>query len=400
MKLSHILLLCGAAALAVTGCRRDSEPDELAHDHSHHHTEEAGHDHGHDGEEGHGHDHAHGENEARGHEGTIVLSPHMAGRLGVRTDTARLTDMASVVKAAGIIEMSASAGGTASAPAAGIVTLARGIDLGSEVRAGQLIATVKASAVTGGDPNAAARADLDAARAELDRIKPLWEDRLVTRAQYNQAVAAYERARAAYSAPAASGRVTAPVSGVLTSLDAGSGRFVDAGAPIATINGSGAMTLRADVPGSRYAALGRVTDARIVLPYGGDILLSDAGGRRVGASAAGARAGYVPVTFTFTAPGAIPGTAVDVYLIGDGTRKAISVPESAIVEQQGSFFVYVRLDEDCYMKVPVTLGATDGARREITSGLRGGECVVSASTTAITLAAAAGNIPEGHSHSH
>lgn len=397
MKLSHILLLCGAAALAVTGCRRNSEPDELAHDHSHH-SEEA--DHGHEGEEGHDHTHAHGDGDADEPEGTIVLSPHMAERLGVKVDTARLADMAPVAKASGIIEMSAAATGTAAAPTAGIVTLARGIDLGSEVRAGQLIATVKASAVTGGDPDAAARADLNAARAELDRITPLWEDRLVTRAQYNQAVAAYERARAAYSAPAASGRVTAPISGVLTSLDARSGQFVDAGAPIASISGSGAMTLRADVPGSRYASLGSVTDARIVLPYGGDILLSKAGGRRVGASAAGARAGYVPVTFTFTAPGAIPGTAVDVYLIGDGARKALSVPQSAIVEQQGTYFVYVRLDEDCYMKVPVTLGATDGARREITSGLRGGECVVSAATTAITLAAAAGNVPEGHSHSH
>lgn len=399
MKLSHILLFCGAVALSVTSCRRDTGADELSHDHSHHHSqEEAGH--GHEGEEGHDHAHAHGEGDAHEPEGTIVLSPHMAERLGVKVDTAALTDMAPVAKAAGIIEMSAAAGGTAAAPAAGIVTLARGIDLGSEVRAGQLIATVKASAVTGGDPNAAARADLEAARAELDRVKPLWEDRLVTRAQYNQAVAAYERARAAYSAPAASGRVTAPVTGVITSLDARSGQFVDTGAPIASINGDGAMTLRADVPAARYAALSRVTDARIVLPYGGDILVSEAGGRRVGASVAAARAGYVPVTFTFSDSRAIPGTAVDVYLMGDGSRRALTVPETAIVEQQGSFFVYVRLDEDCYLKVPVTTGATDGRRREITSGLHGGEAVVSAATTAITLAAAAGNVPEGHSHSH
>ncbi len=388
MKLSHLLLLFAAVTFGATGCHK-AENDELAH---HHHHHEAGHhNHGHDEHDGHDHE----------AEGVISLAPDMAARLGVTVDTAAVTDMPSVAKTSGVIEPSADATGSASAPTAGIITLAKGINQGAEVKAGQLIATVRADGVTGGDPNRAARADLDAARAELDRVKPLWEERLVTRAQYNQAVADYERARAAYSAPAAAGRVTAPVSGIITSLDVRQGQFVEAGASVAMISGPGALTLRADVPARLYSSLGDVNDARVVLPYSGkSFLISQAGGRRVGAAATAARGGYGPVTFTFSDQQVIPGTAVDVYLIGEGSRRAVTVPATAVVEQQGEYFVYVRLDEDCYSKLAVSPGASDGHLREITAGLRGGETIVATGTTAITLAAAAGNIPEGHSHSH
>lgn len=383
-----------AAGLIVAGCHRDASSDALKHHHHHDEAEEAA--------EHAGHDHDHGAGEASDEpEGVIHLSDKMADRLGVKTGNVSDGDFTTAVKVAGVIEPGAASAGAASAPTAGIVTLASGIAPGAEVRAGQLIATVRADAVTGGDPNRAARADLQAAKAELDRIKPLWEERLVTRAQYNQAVADYERARAAFSAPAASGRVTAPVSGVISSLAARTGQFVETGAVIAEINGSGSMILRAEVPAAQYGSLGTVTDARVVLPYSGEsFLISESGGRRTGASAAGARAGYVPVTFSFSAPGAMPGTAVEVYLLGTTSRKALTVPVSAIVEQQGDYYVYLKVGEDIYLKQPVTLGAADGSRREVLSGLHGGETIVTEGTTAVTLAAAAGNVPEGHSHQH
>lgn len=357
------------------------------------HTDTAGHDH-------QAKNNVHSENKA--HAGNdIVLDPEMAERLGVSTDTAKSVLLPAVAKVSGVIETSQESTGAASATATGVLRLAPGIETGAEVRAGQLIGTVSAQAVSGGDVNRAAKAEFDAARAELERIRPLWAERLVTRAQYNEAVAAYERARASYSAPAASGRITAPVSGVITSLGARSGQVVATGDVVATVSGSQAMTLRVQVPAREYAALGNITDARVVLPYdGGTVLLSEAGGRRTGASAAGASGGYVPVVFTFSSENVLPGTAVEVYVLGQAAHDVIAVPESAIVEQQGDYFVYIRLDNDCYARQPVELGAGDGSRREIRAGLKGGEAVVSRGTTAITLAAAAGNVPEGHSHQH
>lgn len=48
----------------------------------------------------------------------------------------------------------------------------------------------------------------------------------------------------------------------------------------------------------------------------------------------------------------------------------ISVPTTALTEEQGIYFVYVKLDEEGYKKQEVRIGADDGLRTEILSGLR------------------------------
>ncbi len=380
MKFYHILMISGLLAGMTAACK-PHEKDELAHDHAHEQQAAEAHEH---------------------RPGEIVLEAEMAARLGVEADTVSYAPTGNALKVSGVVEAAAGSTGAVSAPAAGILTLARGITEGAQVRAGELIGTVRSTGVSGGDRNRAARVELEAARAELERVTPLWEERLVTRSQYNAAVAAYERAQAAYSAPAASGRITAPVGGVITSLEALNGQYVETGAVVATIGNSASLTLRADVPARNSDVIGSVKDARIVLPYSGEqLLLSDLGGRRAGASASASRPGYVPVTFTFAGhEGLLPGTAVEVYLLGGDSHEAIAVPVDALVEQQGNFYVYHKLDDDCYEKLPVKTGRSDGSRVEILSGLAGGECIVTRGATVITLAAASGNIPEGHSHQH
>ncbi len=307
-----------------------------------------------------------------------------------------------VIKVGGTLTASTDGTAIVSAPIAGVVTYSSGINAGSEVRAGATVATVKAGVVSGSGANEVARAELEAARAELDRLKPLYEKRLVTQARYNEAVAAYERARAAYSAPAAGGRATSPISGVIVSVDVASGAFVEAGAPLATVASASGLTLRADVPVRYNASIPNIVDARIVDPSSGrNVTISTAGGRRLGNSQAAAAAGYIPVTFSLPNDGSlVPGTAVEVYLIGKGDKEELTVPAGAVYEQQGDYCVFVKLDEDCYRKVPVTIGAGDGQNVVILSGLHEGEMVVDNGVTTVRLAGASGAIPEGHSHSH
>ena len=415
MKIRYMLMFGAAVLFGATGCGH-KETDELSHHHDHAHSHEdhdhEGHDHGDHDHEGHsheghsheGHDHESAQKDSHEGDDVITLSPEVAARFGVAVDTAAVRDFGGAVKVSGQILPSSEGAAVISAPASGILTLNPGINPGAAVKAGAAIGSVKADAVTGGDANRAAKASLDAAKAEWDRVERLYADRLVTLAQYNAAKAAYESARASYSAPAASGRAVSPISGVITSLDARTGQFVEAGSPVATVAASGRLTLRADVPAREYAAVASASDARVVLPYsGGTVLLSALGGKRTGGADAMAAAsgGYVPVTFSLRNDGSlIPGTAVEVYLLGADASRALTVPVSAVSEQQGTYFVFVRLDEDCYRKLPVTVGQSDGHDIEIISGLKGGEHIVSQGVTAVKLAQASGNVPEGHSHSH
>ena len=79
-------------------------------------------------------------------------------------------------------------------------------------------------------------------------------------------------------------------------------------------------------------------------------------------------------------------------------QNIISVPASAITEEQGLYFVYLQLDEEGYKKQEVTLGQNDGVRTQITSGLKIGDKVVTKGVYQVKLAAISSVMPEGHSH--
>ena len=116
--------------------------------------------------------------------------------------------------------------------------------------------------------------------------------------------------------------------------------------------------------------------------------------------ASGGDSFYVPVTFEFDNKGAvIPGSFVEVYLLTRPLEQVISVPTSALIEEQGIFSVYVRLDEEGYEKREVQLGANNGERVQVLSGLHPDEEVVVKGAYQIKLASASNAIP-AHSHQH
>ena len=109
---------------------------------------------------------------------------------------------------------------------------------------------------------------------------------------------------------------------------------------------------------------------------------------------------FIPVTFEFdNTGGIIPGTFAEVFLVIGQRNNVISVPKSALTEEQGVYYVYIQEDPDCYNKREVKIGSTDGQRTEITSGLHAGEKVVTEGAIHVKLASAGKSIP-GHTHNH
>lgn len=386
-----IFMMAATLALAITGCSHTPKDDGLGHDHDHHDHPE-GHVHGHDEE------HQEGEH----HTGAIVLDHHTAEELGVAVTELQPSEFSDVIKVTGSLSRSTTGQSVVSATSAGIVTLRPGITPGASVRAGQVIATISAGGMAGGDSNASAKATLDAARRELDRLTPLHKEGIVSTRDYNAALAAYEAAKAAYSGSPSGGSATARTSGTITSLDVATGQYVDAGQPIATIGSDNSLLLRADVPSRQSHFLGKITSANVRIP-GSDatVSLSEAGGKLITPSTASTTGGYIPVYFTLDDGGSlIPGTNVEVYLLGNTRPDALVIPREAVTEQQGSHFAYVRLDDDCYEKRAVTLGGSDGKVVEILSGLHPGDNVVTSGAIMVKLAESSNIVPEGHSHNH
>lgn len=328
----------------------------------------------------------------------------MAERFGVTTETVGYTPFNDALKVSGEILPSPADAATIVAPTSGIISFSKSFNLGAHVRSGATIAGISATGVSGGDKNLAAKANLDAAKRELDRLKPLYDERLVTASDYNSAVRAYEEAKAGYSMAAAAGSVTSPISGVVTAIDVKQGQYVEVGTPIASVATSQRLTLRADVPQRYYNRTKSFNGAIIELPYSNKTVNIDSlGGQRIVSSdnMAAQSPGYVPVFFSLDNNGEfIAGSGVDVYLQSDSSDNVISVPMSALSEQQGQYYVFVKLDDECYRKALVSTGRSNGNRIEIKSGIEPGDNIVVTGTTTVRIAESSGNIPEGHSHNH
>lgn len=335
----------------------------------------------------------------------IIMSPADAARFGVSAEAATKAPFSEVVRVVGEVMSAATDKSVVSAPTAGIVRLGQGIEAGKNVRAGELIASISAQGVSGGDSNRAAKANLDAAKRELDRVTPLLKEGLITKKDYNDALRAYEEARSSYSPAAASGRASSTMNGVISELLVSDGSYVEAGQPIATVSRSQRLTLRALLPARDASFLPHIVSAKVRPSHssGTAVDLSERGIKLLSSeSAAGVSTpGYVPVYFSFDDRGdVVPGTPVEVYLVGSDKSEALTVPLAAISEQQGEKFVYVKTEDHAYKKMPVKTGRDDGSRVAIVSGISEGDSVVAVGSTFVRLAETSTVVPEGHSHSH
>lgn len=375
------------------------EHNHEGHDHNHDHGAEA-HEHSH---EGHNHSlgDAHGEDE---HEHGITINPEEAKAFGVQTTTVEPMTFHGVRKVAGEIVAPNNAQHVIVAKSSGILNFSRSINPGQSLRAGEQIASISAKGVAGGDSNESAGVAVESAKRELDRITPLFKDGIVSEKEYNAAKSAYDQALAGYSGSKSGSAVVSPAAGVITNLYVKSGEYVEAGQAIAAVSSTKRLMLKADLPERYMNEAGKFTSANIKAPYSDNVVsLSNLNGRRTseGSEAYATVPGYIPVYFSFDNDGSLlPGSLCEAYLITSSNSQAIAVPEDAIAEQMGQHFVYVRIDDEGYEKVPVVLGATDGKMREIVSGLTPGREVVTAGVTFVKLAEAKNAVPQGHSHNH
>lgn len=334
----------------------------------------------------------------------IVLEPEQAKRFGIETQIIQPTDFNDVISVSGQILNSASDQSTITSPTQGVVNLSQNSNPGSKVSRGQSIGSVSSVGISGGDPNASAKAALNAAKRELDRITPLYKEQIVTRREYEAALANYEAAKAAYSPSAAAGRLVAPMSGIVTELLVKSGDFVQAGTPIATIGKNASLTLRADLPEKFRGKLSSIVDANVRLPYSDQwIPISSLDGKITTpqSAASPSQAGYIPVYFSFKNDGLVSaGSFVDIQLVVNEGDKTLAVPNESIIEQQGNYFIFVKVDEHGYEKRLIEKGISNGNFTKVEKGLNKGEVVVTKGASIVKLAESSGAVPEGHSHHH
>ena len=382
----YYFLLCVYMAAVLTGCS--------GHNHEHH---------------DHEHDHEHETTEHHEHKaGEIVFSPEKAAAVGLQTETIVAQPFTEAVKVSGRLATPNNKVQAVVAAMDGVISMQRTINEGTAVRKGEVLAHISVRGMAASDPVETARIQYETARKEYDRAQGLTGSQIISAQEMEQITLRYQNAKAQYEAlqgkKADDGciEIRAPQNGYVSGLNFANGDYVQAGQVLLSVSQTQQLLLQADVPERYWNRLGSVRSANFIPAYSDTTYrLADMNGRLLSVGrTADTQTGYVPVVFAFdNKAGLVSGAYADVYLLLADRQEALSVPLSAITEEQGVYSVYVQLDEDCYMKREVTLGQSNGERVLVRNGLRSGETVVTRAALQVKLAGSATVIP-GHTHNH
>ena len=395
--LLSVVFVCGMAA-----CGGKSH-DHLDHDHDHEHSEETEqHDHDSETEEA-------GNKAKEAHTDEIILSPEKARAAGVKVEEVKPGTFHGVIHTSGKV-MSASCDETAVvATISGRVQYKNHVSEGLKVAAGTTLFSITSAGMqmADGDPVQRARIDFERAERDYTRAKTLIKDKIISEKDLAVAKAEYEAAKLTYTSmqrtrSAGGVTVTAPRGGYIKQCMVNGGDYVEAGQPLAVITQNKHLYLRAEIPERDFNELNKIRGAKFRTSYSNRLYdITEMGGhiQSYGRSAE-VNNSYIPVIFEFNNTGdVVQGSYAEIYLITQDRPNVITLPLTALTEEQGIHFVYIQVDKEGYRKQEVTLGESDGERVEILTGVKKGDRVVTKGAVQVRLASAANAIP-AHNHNH
>ncbi len=318
--------------------------------------------------------------------------------------------MFDVIKATGEIQSPPGDEVTIAARSNGIVRFVGNNNItGSAIRAGQTMFTVTGGEIPFENVEAAkqtASAELATAKVEYNRANELLKDKLITQGDYQNAKLRYEQAQITlnnlgrnYSGGKS---LSSSINGFIKNIMVSEGQFVSAGQPLATITKNQRLVLKADVSLKDAEKINSIQEANFtIIQSKQSYNTKELNGRllAVGKSTAG-NSPFIPVHFQIESrPGMLPGSFAEVFLKTTPILNALVIPVSALIEEQGIFYVYVQTEGESFQKRELKLGANDGQKVQVLSGVAEGERVVTKGGYQIKLSQASGALP-AHGHEH
>lgn len=255
---------------------------------------------------------------------------------------------------------------------------------------------------------AEAKNNYDKANADYSRAKELAKDQIVSAKELLNAKTQYENAKAIYTNMnknfSASGQsVKSPMTGFIKQVFVQNGQSVQAGQPIISVSQNKTLVLHAEVPQKYAPVLNAVRSANIrTITDNRTYTLEELNGKIVSFGKTANSDNYlIPVNLQIDNKGSfISGSFVEVYLKSITNTQAMVIPNPAILEEQGVFFVYVQVNPELFEKREVILAGTDGLNTEVISGITSKDRIVTRGAMMIKLAQATGTLDAHSGHNH
>ncbi len=342
----------------------------------------------------------------------IVFTKEQSWKVDFSTIEVAREDFGQVIKTAAMIRPSQSDKVSIVARTGGIVVFAGdNIFEGTAVRAGVELFSISGAGLAGDNSHVRfveAKNNFEESEANYERMKVLAEDKIVPESDLLEAKRNYETSKVVYenlrdNFSGGEQIVKSPINGFVNHLYVSNGEYVEAGQALLDVAQNKKLVLMADVQQKYAAALQHIVSANIrSVQDRKTFTLEELNGSLSSYGRSVNHDNYlIPVRFEIdNTKGFVPGSFVELYIITRGEQPATTVPNGALLEEQGKHFVLVQLTPELFEKREVIIGATDGLRTEVLKGLSEKERVVSKGAILVKLSQGSGALDPHAGHVH
>ena len=356
-----IIYLIAMVYITMMSCKHNSRNTVHNHDHEIH-TED--HDHA-ENDHNHEHNHAYAETEHEHSHDENVEHDHEHEH-AYKTGKVVLQLFNFIIKSSGEIKPANSSEIVLTASNAGIVHFVNNqITEGALVNQGQAIFYISGESLVENNINIKynqVKSAYDKAKSDYERVEQLVKKNIVSEKEYEQLKMVYINAKSEYEivqkSAKANGSVIAPEKSYIKEFYVEEGQYVEAGERLACVISKSKLHLVAEVSQSYINDLPDIESATFTLAGSSDVFnTQDLSGKLLSyGKAVNSDSYYLPVIFEIDYhKDLIPGSFAKIYLKSTKTENCLVIPKTALVEEQGNYFVFVEEGHDQFHKHQVQL---------------------------------------------
>lgn len=248
-------------------------------------------------------------------------------------------------------------------------------------------------------------------KSEYERVQNLFDKKAVSQKRLNETKFDFESKQVSYNSLIDQIKITetgfaviAPIDGYIENFNFVLGDQIISGQELFTIINPRRLILKVNVPSSQFEAANNSIDASFkVEGINSEFRISLLNGKKISVAASLNEANRtVPVYFEFNNPQnkIKVGMYAEVYVKVGKENEYTSIPEGAIINEDGLHTAYVQTEGEAFEKRILKTGIIDNGYVQVISGLEVGERVVTVGAYQVRLAVLSPESAIGHGHAH
>jgi len=341
-----------------------------------------------------------------------VFTKEQSWKIDFATEHPNVEPFGQVIKTTAQVESTQGDEILISAKTNGIVILsADNVLEGKSVLNGQVLYSISGSGLANNNSVVRfqeAKNNYDKTKADYERLTELAKDKIISEKDLLNAKNQFDNAKVTYdnlnqNFNASGQKVTSSMNGYVKQVFVQNGQYVEAGQSIISVSQNKTLLLKAEVQRKFAPVLGTINSANIrTLHNNQTYTLEQLNGKVLSYGRNTNKDNYlIPINLQIDNKGDfVPGGFVELYLKTLSSKQALIIPNAALLEEQGIFYVFVQVHPELFEKREVKVGVSDGLKTEIIKGINLQERVVTTGAILVKLAQATGTLDAQSGHNH